>query len=302
MTGDYLAMLDALLASGRPYLGAATVEGARSVARNAQSQTGAFRGRSGNDDLYYTDFGTRLLWLLDPQDPGLAHAAAYVNGIRTAPATMVDRFCLLNAARNTGAIVMCHADIAKALASEALPSGAFARTGAHEVSAYATFLASLSLQILGEGPLPPTAISAVRDLRRHSGGFAEMTSQSQAQTNSTAAALGVLVPAHAIDESAVDAASAFLVGMQEPDGGLRAHQAARTSDLLSTFTGLLALLTSSPAPGIDLAAVARFVRGCAKGGGFTSAPGDLEPDVEYTWYGLACLCLLYAHVEVATAR
>ena len=91
-------------------------------------------------------------------------------------------------------------------------------------------------------------------------------------------------------------ATRFLVSLQHAGGGILAHATAGTPDLLSSFTVAVAgwAMPAWP-PGLRRAGLARFAVSLARpDGGFGGVPGDPEPDVEYTYYGVALLTLLAA--------
>jgi geranylgeranyl transferase type-2 subunit beta len=70
------------------------------------------------------------------------------------------------------------------------------------------------------------------------------------------------------------------------------------ADLLSTFTGLVALADLDALSTVDTAMAVRFVRSLEQpGGGFCAGPFDSTPDVEYTFYGLGSLALLGAAAQ-----
>ena len=92
-----------------------------------------------------------------------------------------------------------------------------------------------------------------------------------------------------------DFAATFLLGLQGPDGGLRANTVIPVSDLLSTFTGLWTLTESGGLDGLDVDKVRRFVEMMRHpDGGFLAGLWDDQADVEYAFYGLGSLALLSA--------
>ena len=111
-------------------------------------------------------------------------------------------------------------------------------------------------------------------------------------TNPTAAAVGLLRMLDALDESTRTAAVQFLAGMQTDEGGLRANTKIPVADLLSTFTGLVALADLDALSAIDTGAVMRFAKSLEQpDGGFRGGIWDDTADVEYTFYGLGTLAL-----------
>ena len=65
------------------------------------------------------------------------------------------------------------------------------------------------------------------------------------------------------------------------------------ADLLSTFTGLVAMETGPGPISLDLPAVQRFVTSLEQpAGGFRAGCWDDAADVEYTFYGIGTLAIL----------
>ena len=125
--------------------------------------------------------------------------------------------------------------------------------------------------------------------RSPAGGFADTLETETPGTNPTAAGVGLLRILDALDQRA----AAFLLAQQRPDGGFAAHPAAPVSDLLSTFTALVALADAGAIRRARLADVGRFVQRLAlPSGGFAPVLADDSSDVEYTFYGLGSLALL----------
>lgn len=312
---------------GRPFIAAQV---AWLEARQARG--GGFSGRAGPPDAYYTDFALRALDLVAPDSPAFAAAAPFVRR-QPPPVDLVGAFSRLSCERillrrglgagsptcdeqresgahasragspiydasahgdeTPGARLLDHEALRAVVERQALPGGGFAvRPGSTELSAYRSLLGALGLQMLGLEPMP--AAGPLRSLRRDSGGFAERPGELRAQTSATAAVLAVLALEGALTVEEADGAARFLATMQGADGGLRAHATAPAGDLLSTCTGLLTV-GAAAVETLDLPALGRFARSVARsGGGFGATPSDPGADVEYTWYGLATLALLYA--------
>jgi prenyltransferase beta subunit len=306
MIGNYLDMLDDLLAGGLEGLSRGFVEAQVGFVVARQQADGGFAGRLGSSDLYYTDFALRILTLLAPQHPAVERARGYVAGQQRAARDVVECFSLLNARR---LLQRCHQAIdidepamLAVLEKQTLATGGLTR-GGREVSAYYTFLGALCYACLRrEMPSARDAVRAVMDLRQGDLGFAETAGQGHAQTNATAAAAGFLGLCDALSEETVEGVARYLAGMQTSAGGLRAHGGAGEGDLLSTFTGLLTLATLEQLGRVDVVAVARFIRSvaCARGGFRACAVGD-EADIEYAYYGLGTLALMRLHGQTPVA-
>jgi geranylgeranyl transferase type-2 subunit beta len=112
-------------------------------------------------------------------------------------------------------------------------------------------------------------------------------------TNPTAAAVGTLQIAGALDAETKAGVTDLLAGMQSPEGGLMANSRIPFADLLSTFTGCWTLSECGELNRIDLGAASRYVKTLERPeGGFHGGSWDAGFDVEYTFYGLGAVGLL----------
>ena len=311
MTDGYLAVLDALLADGLRALGDAFGRLQSAYAQQLQLPDGGFPGCQGGSDLYYTDFALRVLTLTAPPPTTLARAAQYLSRTRAEPRSVVECFSWLNSRRLLAPagleVPLARDGLVAAIARQALPTGGFAMPGGTVANAYQTFIAALCLEMLGEEfPSRGEAVAEIARLQTTDGGFRNQSGEGLAQTSATAAGLGFLTLHEANSQQAAlspdgaQAACAFLVSMQNVDGGLLAHPQAPGSDLLSTFTGLLSLALLDAHGALNLPALGRFVRGCASAtGGFGAFPGDDGADLEYMYYGVGCVALLGAVMQAS---
>ncbi len=173
--------------------------------------------------------------------------------------------------------------------------GGYARTpGQKGGSTYATFLTVLCFEEI-ERPLPDA--EAIRRFlqsrQRADGGFVELGPMKRSGTNPTAAAVAVRRILGDSVPSEDEAVRNFLIGLQGPDGGLRANTVIPISDLLSTFTGLWTLTESGGLDGLDVDKVRRFVQMMEHpDGGCLAGIWDDAADVEYAFYGLGSSALL----------
>lgn len=292
----YLQFLDALLSEHTRDLSRSFTRAQLDHVRSAQMPDGGFSGRQGQSDLYYTDFGLRLIVCLDPRSDMLHSAAEFVASVADTPNDVVECFCLLNSARllgRCGITLQVDLDaITQLVLGHSLASGGFGGlTGA--LSAYHTFIGALACEILQQ-PMPDVqaARTAITALRSTDGGFCERPGQGVGQTSATAAAVGFLLLIGGLEDTPADNAVDFLARLQTPDGGLAAHPQVGHGDLLSTFTGMVTLAAFDGLHRLDLAAVARFLRAVARpSGGFSACLSAPSADVEYTYYGLGCMAL-----------
>ena len=111
--------------------------------------------------------------------------------------------------------------------------------------------------------------------------------------NPTAAGVGVLQIADALDDAARNAVVAFLLELpSEFEGGFRANDRIPAADLLSTFTAGWTLAQLGAADRIDAEAVRNFAAALeSPHGGFRGGLLDDGTDVEYTFYGVGTLAL-----------
>lgn len=301
-----MAFWDRMLKSGAQKLSARFVEAQLAYVSGCQHPQGGFAGREGDVDLYYTDFGVRLLDMLSFLSgessvfSSLQRVKQFLQNV-PAPHDLVDVFCLLNIRRLLAQhnIYMaineqaCRQTIVSRRCSE---NGYFYSPASPQI-AYATFLAALCLEMLGEAmPAPHRAIAAIEALQQPDGGFAQAPGQ-PSQTNSTAAAISFLFMQNALHADKAEKAQRYFISQQSLVGGFCAHQGAKP-ELLSTFTASTTLFILGGLELVNLSAMARFVRACAhSSGGFGAYPEDFGTDVEYTYYGLGTLALLQLYCD-----
>src|SRR5262249_43375733 len=152
----------------------------------------------------------------------------------------------------------------------------------------------LCFQLLDRS-LPDTdaVIRFIGSRRRHDGGFVEIAAMHRSGTNPTAAAIGVLQIADAVDVETRTGVVGFLAELQSREGGLQANARAPLADLLSTFTGCWTLAELGALDRIDQGSALKFVTALdGPAGGFHGGSWDGGYDVEYTFYGLGASALL----------
>lgn len=270
-----------------------------------QREDGGFAGRLGASDLYYTDFALRVLTLAGPEMEHGARErlAGHVSRAGAAPRGVVECFSALNAVRMLAEMGVKLGGVREAargaLAAHRLARGGFARPGGDCVSAYHTFLAALCYEMLEEDfPESDGAVEAIAALKRADGGYADLASGAEGQTNASAAAIAFLTMRGALtapDREAV----AFLLAMQAEGGGFQACAGVPESDLLSTFTALVTLFALDGLKDVKLGEAVRFIGRLAGGaGGFRATPSDSESDLEYAFYGLGALGIVRVYVEL----
>jgi len=274
----------------------------------AQNDDGGFSGREGPSDLYYTGFALRSLALVGGLSPEIAERAGdFLTGRLAAPGSSVDFLSLVFSAAVLElaagidvfgrAAIDRRAAVLDRVARFRREDGGYAKTErSGPSSTYHTFLTAACLELVGL-PLPDPAGAAamVRSRQRSDGGFVELEGLEHSGTNPTAAAVGLLRLLDALDEPTRRRSAAFLTRMQTLEGGLRANTRIPVADLLSTFSGLVALCDLESLPAVEAAAARRYVESLElPGGGFRGGAWDDRGDSEYTFYGLGCLALLAA--------
>jgi geranylgeranyl transferase type-2 subunit beta len=271
-----------------------------------QNADGGFSGREGGSDLYYTGFALRSLAVLQSLSPELCgKAGAYLRSRMTDAASVIDLFSWLVSgflARLGGGPDLFHdapADwpdrVAGLLERFRAADGGYAKhEGAISGSTYHSFLVMLALQLLDrEAPRLDEMARFVRSRRRDDGGYVEIAPMKRSGTNPTAAGVGILQIAGALDDDAKSAVADFLVELpSEFEGGLRANGRIPAADLLSTFTGSWTMAQIGALDRLDATAIREYAESCeVPTGGFRGGLWDEGVDVEYTFYGLGALAL-----------
>ena len=278
--------------------------------RAAQNADGGFSGRRGTSDVYYTSFALRSLAMLGALDEPIAQDTARylcdkLKEHRNRPLPGVDFLALamsdviLRATTSVDVFGAAGRELAREVVEFTDPfrrdDGGYAKTPrSGQSSTYFTFLVLLVREMVGVAcDTPSTIVDIIRGRQREDGGFVELGPLPHGGTNPTAAAVGTLVMLDNLDSSTAETAAGFLASMQVPGGGLRANARVPIADLLSTYTGLVALDMMATVSRLDLVACRKFVDSLAQPtGGFTAGVFDDAADIEYTYYGLASLGLL----------
>jgi geranylgeranyl transferase type-2 subunit beta len=320
--GLYLLRLTLRLAEGASRLPIEVRARHAGYLQAAQNADGGFFGRADGSDLYYTGFALRGLVVLDALKPTIVErVVGFLRSCLTQQISVIDFFSLLYSAMlvqlGGGPDVLPPLNpppeqggikgadwpdrVAQMLERFRAADGGYAKSiGGASGSTYHTFLAALCYQLLGR-PLPRLAevMRFLAGRRREDGGFVEVASMRRSGVNPTAAAVALLQMAAEqmpgqLDEVR-DGVIDFLVGMTSPEGGLRANARAPSADLLSTFTAVWTLEQLGGLHRLDAEQVRRYAESLQRPeGGFHGGLWDEGHDVEYTFYGLGVLALLYS--------
>ena len=308
----FFARLTLRLAAGAERLDAEERRQIASFFRSPQDSSGGFTGRQGSADIYYTSFAVRGLALLGELDlPGIEpYLVQKIEESRQTSFSCTETISLFFAVR------LWEAYAGRTL-WDAEPDGLFDRFerfqrhdggyASSEKAAFASTYHTFLVYGLLEHLVPDFSADAdalyrfLQKRQRGDGGFVELEPLKHSGTNPTAAGLGLLaclrnrttsIPTDDMRERSLR----YLRGCQTASGGFRANGRIPAADLLSTFTALSAFYEEGCEDQIDLLAVRNFVQSLKRetsgGLGYTGGPWDQEPDVEYTFYGLAAECLL----------
>lgn len=282
---------------------------------NSRRQDGAFVGRSGQVDLYYTVFALQAWQALGqgnepaPVDPQYLLSFAHGDGLDFVHLCCLIRCwaCLLHDADGATDHATDRATLTRTpfrlgvadhhvsslrhrLLSFRLSDGGFSHSGAGCSSAYGCFLGLAALQDLAkmepahdDGTDSIGLLACLARLRCDGGGYANPPADAPSAP-ATAAALVTLTQ---LDQPTDDQSVRRLLDCRGADGGFRANQLTPIGDLLSTATALHAL----SAAGADLQPLREptldFLSSLwSPQGGFRGHAFDDELDCEYTFYGL----------------
>ncbi|QVL34956.1 terpene cyclase/mutase family protein [Telmatocola sphagniphila] len=270
-----------------------------------QNPDGGFSGREGGSDLYYTGFGLRSLAILQGLTPTICEkAGGFLKSKLNQPASVIDLFSLLVGSflvRLGGYDVFAEAPadwperVAQSLEQFRTADGGYAKTpDASYGSTYHSFLVALAIELL-EKPIPniEALVEFTRQRRRDDGGYVEIPAMRRCGTNPTAAGVGLLQIANALDDSSRNLVIDFLFRLVgEFEGGFRANDRIPTADLLSTFTASWTLAQLGAKDRIDVANVVAYAQSLESStGGFKGGLWDTALDVEYTFYGIGVMGL-----------
>jgi geranylgeranyl transferase type-2 subunit beta len=304
----YLLRLGARLTGGLARMTDERRQRHRAFVISQQMPDGGFRGREGDSDLYYTGFAVRSLMVLGGMTPAeCERVTEYLRFCRRERLSVIDLVSWLYsglAVQLSGGDDPFHdaeADwldrIAETLESVRTADGGYAKTTEGAAgSTYHSFLVALIYELIGRTlPSPNRLIQFLYDRQRDDGGFVEISPMKRSGTNPTAAAVAVLTMLGAMDAEIKSDVHDFLKQVRSDEGGFQANTRIPFADGLSTFT---AILTCQDLGLNDLwqpARVESFLTDWLEfpTGGFRGASWDENADVEYTFYGVGTLALVW---------
>ena len=305
----YLLRLGQRLSDGLLRLGDEARQRHADFIVSRQHSDGGFCGRDSEDsDLYYTSFAVRGLAMLGELNSEVCERVGdYAQRHSRDELSVIDLVSWLYTAivvqAAGGADILGDAadsfadQVGAILESTRVADGGYAKSieGAAG-STYHSFLVGLTYELLGRDiPRPNALIQFLYDRQREDGGFVEIAPMRRSGTNPTAAAVALLNMLGGMDDEIRDDVLAFLRSVRSDEGGFLANARIPFGDGLSTFTGLLTAQDLDAAV-LKPAAVESFIREQLEfpTGGFRGAVWDNEADVEYTFYGLGNLGLLWS--------
>lgn len=305
----YLLTLADRIARGLGRIPDVELQPHREFILSQQTVSGGFRGREGDADLYYTGFAVRALAVtgglpdesrdllssfLQQQDPAACGTIDLLSWLYSA--------AVVQAAGGKDLLSSQPADLVDNLIAGQLTlrrhDGGFAKASDGALgSTYHSFLVALVLELLGRSlPRPNALAQFLFDRQRDDGGFVEIAPMKRSGTNPTAAAVAVLRTMNLVDAETREDVLGFLGDVISTEGGFQANTRIEFADGLSTFTGLLTAQDLAAADLLPLARVLKYVRSQLEisAGGFRGASWDQQADVEYTFYGLGILGLIFS--------
>lgn len=305
----YLIQLADRVATGLKKIAADRVEQHRTFLLSQQIESGGFRGREGDADLYYTGFAVRGLAVSGGMDAACAgNVARYLRTIDPCKLGVIDLLSWLysalvvQAADGTDLLKEIPDDfvvqVIASIESNRTDDGGYAKSTEGALgSTYQSFLVALTYELLGQKmPRRNAMVQFLFDRQRDDGGFVEIAPMKRSGTNPTAAAVALLRLLNAMESDIADDVLGFLTDVVSTEGGFQANTRIPFADGLSTFTGLL---TAQELGRRDLISPDKILHWVTNSlelpeGGFRGASWDQQADVEYTFYGLGILGLLFA--------
>ncbi|QDU59548.1 Prenyltransferase and squalene oxidase repeat protein [Planctomycetes bacterium Pan216] len=305
----YLLRLTSRIAEGLTRLDDERRQRHLNLVRAYQQTDGGFAGRDGGSDIYYTAFGIRCLAMLDGLGPeDVSRLADHLRQVRDEADTLVDLLSWLSSAvvitvaGGEGLLDPTDPELSRLperIAEFRTPDGGYNNSpGGRSGSTYHTFVATLCFDLLVE-PIPnkDQLTQFVLGRCREDGGFVEVPAMKRSGTNPSAAAIGTLLLLDAITPAVRDGAQAFFDTVSSDEGGFAANTRIPIADGLSTFTGLVSLLDLELLDRDRARRIEKYARSLeVKQGGFIGFALDGQPDVEYTFYGLGNLGLVWSTI------
>jgi len=305
----YLVRLAERLANGLSRMDETRRDRHRSFIQSCQQSDGGFGGREGDSDLYYTSFAVRSLGMLGGMTTDEAKSIGrYLAGFAWQELGVIDLMNWLYTALAVqvfGGGDLLEGEepdwperVAEKLQRVRTADGGYAKSEEGAAgSTYHSFLVTLTYELLGiTPPNPNRLIQFIYDRQRDDGGFVEIAPMKNSGTNPTAAAVGLMSIVGGLDTELCEDIRDFLKETWSAEGGFQANKRIAFADGLSTFTGLLTVQDLNIRNLASEVMIERYVSTELEfpTGGFRGAAWDDRADVEYSFYGLGCLALLWS--------
>jgi len=297
----YLVRLAERLANGLSRMEEPRRERHRSFILSCQQSDGGFGGREGDSDLYYTSFAVRAFGMLGGMSADEAKSVgAYLATYDWRDLGVIDLMNWLYTALAVqvfgGGDLLENEDadwpeqIAHKLEKVRTADGGYAKSEEGAAgSTYHSFLVTLTYELLGKAPPRPNKlIQFIYDRQRDDGGFVEIAPMKTA--------VGLMSIVGGLDTELCEDIRDFLKETWSSEGAFQANKRIAFADGLSTFTGLLTVQDLNITNLASEAMIERFIAHELEfpTGGFRGAAWDDQADVEYSFYGLGCLALLWS--------
>lgn len=260
----------------------------RDFLSNHLTATGAFAGRGGHPDVYYTWFGIECLLATRMSEP-LDRVRGFVaDALTRTEHDLVHRCCLLRSAARLG--LPCPEAHLRALETHRTSDGGYTRRpGREAASLYALFMTHLAYAEWDRHPPDPDATQAwvMRALVDPASG--RLTSGFMREPTPLLAAGALAIEREPTRDRQL--AEALSRRCSPQSGGIHAVAGLPLPELISTATGLYALHVLRASPhGLAPAAIEAWVLSLtARAGGFRGHSLDPIADTEYSFYGLLAL-------------
>ena len=305
----YLLQLGNRIASGLTRLEPERRERHRQFIFSRQQRDGGFLGREGDSDLYYTSFAVRGLGVLGGMSAEEAtHVGRFIQSFDWRKLHVIDLTSWLYTALVTQAFggpdpfanqpPDWAEQIAQKLESVRTSDGGYAKSTEGAIgSTYQSFLVAMTYELLGKKVAKPNKLGQfILDRQRDDGGFVEISPMKNSGINPTAAAAVLLRRLGFDDDQLTADLRDFLKQVRGTEGGFQANSRIPFSDGLSTFTGLLIAQEFELLDLLNVANLESFITQQLEfpTGGFRGASWDEQADVEYSFYGLGVLGLLWS--------
>lgn len=251
-----------------------------------QTESGAFVGKGGKEDLYYTVFGWLVTYMLGIRLDA-AKMGKFLKGFDEERLDLIHYISwmkckMLQRLVSEGIVGMWlnvwSVNNVRSLDSfKDFPQGD--RHSPYTQFLWLSMLEDYNVRLIGK----KQTLIDLQDYKVEGGGYANLKGSETPSANATAAALMIKAQLAAYDH--VEAV--WLRDMQEENGGFKADTLAPLPDLLSTATSLFALKNYGIKPVCD---PLDFIEAhWCDNGGFMATLLDGQSDMEYVFYGLLAL-------------